>query len=99
MVMQTDAQRIAKESPDEFQFLMSVRGRYIIAQALHYGIQALESVMPDVMQEKSNIADMKYLRDSFFSSPPGLFEFDGYPGLQVPERDLADIVRENEENA
>ena len=83
MVMQTDAQQIAKESPDEFQFLMGYRGRYIIAQALHYGIQALESVTPSMMQEKSNISDMKYLRDSFFAFPPELFEVN----LYLSERD------------
>ena len=46
--------------------LESQRGKYIIGQALHIAIKALESVEPPVMREVSNIEDMKALRDHFF---------------------------------
>lgn len=67
------AEQLAKEFPDEFQFLMSTRGRYILSQALFYGIQELESVTPVIRQEQSNIADMKFLRDSLFDFPSEVF--------------------------
>ena len=49
--------------------LNSERGRYIVSQALHYGIKALESVEPLVHREQSNIADMKLLRWKLFPYP------------------------------
>jgi len=52
----------AKEALDLFQ---APRGKYIVAQALHYGIKSLKSVKPDVMQEKSNIEDMEMLQELF----------------------------------
>jgi len=55
-------------------FMTSMRGRYILSQALHYGIKALQEVKPDVMQEKSNIADMEYLRETIFDFPSFLFD-------------------------
>lgn len=42
----------------------SLRGKYILSQALHYGILALRSV-PEHIQEKSNIQDMETLRGLF----------------------------------
>jgi len=56
------------------EFLSTMRGRYIIAQALYYGIKALESVTPDVMQEKSNIEDMKFFQETLFTIPTFVFE-------------------------
>ena len=50
-----------------------MRGRYIVAQALHYGIKSLESV-EGVMQEKSNISDMKFLQEELFNFPKEVFE-------------------------
>lgn len=55
-------------------FMSSERGRYILSQALHFGIKALKEVQPDVMQEKSNIADMEYLRETIFNVPSFLFD-------------------------
>jgi|6_EtaG_2_1085325.scaffolds.fasta_scaffold01456_6 hypothetical protein len=55
-------------------FMRSMRGRYILAQALYYGIRALKEVQPDVMQEKSNIDDMQYLQSTLFNFPDFLFE-------------------------
>ena len=45
---------------DEEKFATSMRGKYIIAQALHYGIEALNKV-PLPYREASNIQDMEYL--------------------------------------
>jgi hypothetical protein len=59
---------------DAIEFLMSERGKYITAQALHYGVKSLESVQPKVMQERSNIEDMKYLRDNLFNYPDFMFD-------------------------
>lgn len=42
------------------ELLQSARGDYILSQALHYGIKALESVDPP-LREESNLADMKLL--------------------------------------
>ena len=47
-------------------FLNSFRGRYIISQALHYGIEALEKVTKPY-KEVSNLNDMQYLQDNLFS--------------------------------
>jgi hypothetical protein len=54
---------------------ISERERYIISQALYYGIKSLESVEPEVRQERSNIADMKLLRDSIFDYPDVVFKY------------------------
>ena len=53
--------------------LASIRGRYIIAQALKYGIQELSKV-PSPYKEVSNIADMQYLKDTLFIFPDVMFE-------------------------
>ena len=55
------------------RFLVSFRGRYIIGQALYYAIKEMESVEPEIHQEKSNIEDMKYLRDELFNFPEEMF--------------------------
>ena len=51
----------------------NIRGHLILSHALYYGINALESVQPEYMQEKSNIADMKLLQHAF-QFPPELFD-------------------------
>ena len=51
----------------------NIRGHLILSQALYYGIKALESVKPEYLQEKSNIADMKLLQH-LFSFPPEVFD-------------------------
>ena len=55
-------------------FLFTMRGRYIISQALYYAIRELESVEPKVFQELSNIKDMKYLREQLFDFPDIAFQ-------------------------
>ena len=63
---------MSTEKEKAIEFLMSQRGQYLVAQALHYGVIALESVTPKGIQEQSNILDMKYLQDELFP------EFSGY---------------------
>ena len=50
------------------EFASTMRGRYIIAKALHYGIQELEKV-EGAYREISDIGDMKFLRDNLFNFP------------------------------
>ena len=58
---------------EALQFALSIRGRYIIAQALNYGVKELSKV-PSPRKEVSNIADMEYLRKMLFTYPQVLFE-------------------------
>ena len=51
-----------------FTLLDSMRGRYIISQALYYGIQELERV-PAPYQEVSNLIDMRLLKEELFNFP------------------------------
>ena len=48
-------------------FFTSTRGQYIVGQALHIAIMALESI-ESPHKEVSNISDMKYIRDELFPS-------------------------------
>ena len=50
------------------KLLNSLRGRYIISQALHYGIQELDK-LPVPYREVSNLNDMQYLREVLFNFP------------------------------
>jgi len=59
---------------DAIEFLMSGRGKYIMAQALYYGIKSLKAVEPEILQERSNIEDMEYLRDNLFKFPDFMFD-------------------------
>ena len=52
-------------TPEEF--LTTMRGQYIVSQALNKAIEALEAVEPEIMREVSNIDDMKFLRDELFN--------------------------------
>ena len=52
------------------EFAQSPRGRFIMAQALYYGIKKLSEV-EGVLREESNIGDMKYLLDVL------------YPGFEI----------------
>mgnify|MGYP003657124065 CR=1 FL=1 len=62
------------------QFLNSMRGRYIMAQALYYAIKELESI-EGIHKEQSNIVDMKFLRDELFNFPKEVFENDQPPNI------------------
>ena len=48
-------------------FAEGLRGGYIISQALFYGIRELEKIDPP-LQEVSNLADMRFLRDNLYNS-------------------------------
>lgn len=48
-------------------FLGSMRGQYIMGQALNLAIKALESEEPEHRRQTSNILDMSFLRDELFS--------------------------------
>tara|TARA_R100001443_G_C3353108_1_gene177269 strand:+ start:119 stop:352 length:234 start_codon:yes stop_codon:yes gene_type:complete len=58
-----------EESKQELalEFLGSMRGQYIMGQALNVAIKAMESVEPSSHREQSNIDDMRFLRDNLFS--------------------------------
>jgi len=63
-----DQESKAHEHDTAVRFLGSMRGRYIMAQALHYAIEALDSV-EGVHKEVSNLDDMRYIRDELFNFP------------------------------
>jgi len=44
----------------------SLRGKYIVGQALHKAIKAMEQVEPPAMRELSNIEDMKLMMEQLF---------------------------------
>jgi len=52
-------------------FMTSMRGRLILDQALSLAIRELDKV-EGAMKQVSNIADMKYLRDSFCGDMKGV---------------------------
>ena len=58
---------------DAMKFLVSMRGRYIVAQALFHAIKNMEGV-PSPWKEVSNIADMRFLQETLFSFPEEVFE-------------------------
>jgi hypothetical protein len=47
-------------------FATSMRGQYILSQALCLAIDKMKEVEPEHMRESSNISDMEYLRDELF---------------------------------
>ena len=62
----------SKEIDQALEFAESLRGHYIIGQALHYAIKELEKV-PSPYREVSSISDMKYLRDELYNFPDELY--------------------------
>ena len=53
---------------EAIKFLNSMRGRYIVSQALEIALKQLEDVPPPY-REVSNINDMQYLRSNLFTFP------------------------------
>ena len=90
--------QVSKEEEENhdnaMRFLVSFRGRYIIGQALYHAIKEMESVEPKIYQEKSNIEDMKYLRDELFNFPEEMFSSQAVKGIPT----LQDLDFEEEEN-
>ena len=58
-----------EDKKEAIDFAGSLRGTYIISQALHVAIEKMMEVETPY-QETSNIADMKYLRDYLFDMFP-----------------------------
>jgi hypothetical protein len=58
---------------DAVEFRDSPRGRFLMAQALYYGIQKLAEV-DGVMREVSNICNMKYLLDTLYPGYEDIFK-------------------------
>ena len=57
-----ETQQPSPPTPEQIQETVNgIRGQYLLSQALHYAIEALEAVEPEELQEKSNIEDMKYI--------------------------------------
>ena len=61
------------ETENAVQFLSSMRGRLMMARALHYGIMELSRV-EGAHREVSDIADMQYLKDELFNFPVEILE-------------------------
>ena len=76
--MKTEIEKVRKmvdkEATIPMEFLASLRGQLIMAQALYVAIDTLEKVEPEYMQEKSNIADMKFLQENVFTFPVAAFK-------------------------
>ena len=47
------------------EFIFSMRGQLIIGQALANSIKAMETRLPEMWQEPSNVKDMKYILKNF----------------------------------
>jgi hypothetical protein len=58
---------------ETFEFQNSPRGKYIMAQALYYGIKKLCEV-EGTLREVSNICDMKYLLDILYPGYEQIFK-------------------------
>ena len=72
-----------KELHEAIEFAESLRGNYIIGQALYYAIKELEKV-PSPYREVSNISDMKYIRDNLYMFPEQLYDTVNIPkGVEV----------------
>jgi len=50
---------------EDWSFVNSARGQYIIGQALHLAVESLSTVEPS-LRENSNIEDMEFLIESAF---------------------------------
>ena len=55
-------------------FLGTMRGQFIMGQALQIAIETMESVEPEFLRETSNIEDMKFLRDNLFNVGAALYQ-------------------------
>mgnify|MGYP000002849623 FL=1 len=91
-----DQVKVIQEGIDDgIKFATSARGQYIIAQALYIASKALGEVQPPVMQEKSNIADMKYLMELLYSSFIPVFELQYTIRNNVQENKVKESLENN----
>ena len=58
-----------KDKKEAIEFAGSLRGNYIISQALTKAIEVMNKE-PLELKEMSNIADMEYLKDNLFNVFP-----------------------------
>ena len=82
-------------------FASSVRGQYIISQALCLAIEKLNEIQPEHMREQSNISDMEYLRDELFPIYKAVQcaqEGTPVPPVDVMEAAIASLNDEAHEN-
>ena len=64
--METEERKIDRQKFSTARdFFTSTRGQYIVGQALHIAIEALESV-EGAHKEVSNISDMKFIKEELF---------------------------------
>ena len=61
------------QKQEAITFGNSIRGQYIIGQALYYAIKALEDV-PKPFREISNISDMDYIRKNLYNFPDDVYD-------------------------
>ena len=59
-----------KKNDDAMNFLNSMRGHYIISQALYIAIEELDKVTDFKHRQTSNMQDMQYLQDNLFNMYP-----------------------------
>lgn len=91
-----DQVRIIQEGIDEgTKYANSARGQIIIAKALYIASKALSEVQPSVMQEKSDIADMKYLMELLYSSFIPVFDLQYSIKKNNVEESLENNVKES----
>ena len=91
MTYEIASEQEENNNDNALNFLSSFRGRYIVGQALYYAIQVMESVEPEYMQEKSNISDMRYLKNELFNFPDELFT------SQTPRKSIQTNLEEEKE--
>ena len=49
------------------EFASSLRGQYIISQALHVAIETMDKETDIRFRESSNIEDMKYIKENLYN--------------------------------
>ena len=62
-----------QQQDEAVKFLFSGRGRYIVGQALYHALKVMGEVKPETYQEKSNMADMRYLKEVLFDFPDAVW--------------------------
>lgn len=68
MAKPSDWNKLSQKEKEEIgaDLFSSVRGQYIISQALSKAIDVMKKVEPPIMREQSNIGDMEILHETVF---------------------------------
>lgn len=82
--MKTEQETRKGEERKAILFLNTMRGQYVMGQALAVAIQTFESQEPEYLRESSDISDMQYLLDTLFSI--------GKLAMQTPKGKAAEEV-------